>query len=138
MKTNIAPWIILLALAAVGIPTLAFTYWLGYRHGRSTVATPPSEAPLVAGLSQAQVLQMLPGKTWYKHWETKDRNRPTTFGVDGAGRIFVDGAGKEWSLELRWILNEGEHMFIPIDEYKLQGFFIPSGRQKGMFADRPQ
>jgi hypothetical protein len=127
-------------MAAVAPSLLALTYWIGYQHGcRSTARTQSRENSQVAGLSREAILQLLPGKTWYSHWEIKDRKRPTKISVNDSGQIFVGEAetGKIWKLELRWVLNEGDHLFIPVDDYAVHGFFIASGRQKGLFADKP-
>jgi hypothetical protein len=117
------------------------SYWFGYRQGHHSVARPeslPAPAPEVAGLSREEILQMLPGKTWFMHWETRIRTRPAQFEVTERGQVLGGESRKNWRLELRWVLNEGEHLFLPTDEFTLDGFFIRSGRQKGYFADKPQ
>jgi len=140
MKTKTAIWIVVLMLGAVGLPSLvALTYWLGYRHGHSTIHTRTAETLQVAGMSREAVLQMFPRKTWYSHWENRNRNHPVEISVGDDGQVFVgDDTHKNWKLELRWVLNEGSHLYLPIDDYTVHGFFISSGRQKGLFADKPK
>jgi len=134
---TLASVIAILVCVAVGL-----SFSLGYYRGRTASARIDSRAAngqpeiQVVGLSREAILQMLPGKTWYTHWENKERNRPTTFSLDNEGEI-VGESGKPWRIELRWVLNEGVHLFVPMDEYNIEGFFIPSGRQKGYFADKP-
>jgi hypothetical protein len=135
MNQNISVRIAFLISAAVAFPLLAFSYWLGYQHADHPPVVTHISSPPIAGLSQEEVLRMLPTKTWYRHWETKDRSRPATFEVNG-DRILGNGTSDKWKLELRWVLNEGDHMYIPIDEHTLRGFHTQSGRQKGMFADK--
>ena len=120
-------------------------YRLGYKEGarqpktaNATGASPGSGGSVV-GLSREAILQMLPGKTWYMHWEnTKDRSSPTEFvaGVDGKFRE-EKLESRTYRLELRWVLNDGIHLFVPINEYTIRGCFIPNGRPKGFFADKP-
>lgn len=140
VKTKPVLLVAVLTTAAVALPLLLLGYWLGYQHrGRARAQAPGVEALPTTGMSREAVLQMLPGKTWYSRWETKDRKRPAEIRVRDDGRIFVgDDTAKEWKLELRWVLNEGSHLFIPIDDYTVHGFFIQSGRQKGLFADKPK
>jgi len=137
MKTKTVIWIAVLVSITTAATT--FAYWLGYRQGSRSIASPQAvENSGVAGFSRAEIFRMLPKKTWYTHWENKDRKRPTQITIDEDGQIIVSGTSHPWKLELRWVLNEGQHIFVPIDDYTLRGFFIPSGRQKGMFADNPQ
>jgi hypothetical protein len=79
---------------------------------------------------------MFPGKTWYWHWQKKDRAHPTPITVNDDGQIYGGTPGKKWKLELRWVINVGDHLFIPMDENTLYGFFIGDGRQTGLFADK--
>ena len=99
---------------------------------------PAVEALPVTGLSREAVHRMLPGKTWYWHWERRDRSRPTQINVSDDGRILAGSEAKQWKLELRWVLNDGGHLFVPLDEYTLHGFYIPSGRQTGLFSEKPK
>src|SRR5689334_15945567 len=131
MKSTTVIWIS--AVISIVAAAVTFTYWLGYRKGsRSVASTQAAENSAVAGFTRAEIFRMLPKKTWYTHWENKDRKRPAEITIDEEGQIIVTGTSHPWKLELRWVLNEGKHMFVPIDEYTLEGFFIPSGRQKGM------
>jgi WD40 repeat protein len=40
-----------------------------------------------------------------------------------------------WSLEQRWVIRQQQHYLLWIDDNTLRGFFIPTGRQVGAFAD---
>lgn len=92
--------------------------------------------PVIAGMSRETILQMLPGKTWYSHWEIKDRARPTQFRILDNGQIQFGTSENNLNLELRWVLNQGGHLYVPIDQRTIHGFYIPTGRQKGFFADK--
>src|SRR6266567_3674648 len=125
MKTKTVIW--LAVVISIMTAAATFIYWLGYRQGsRSIASTQAVENPTVAGLSRAEILRILPKKTWYTHWENKDRKRPAEITIDEDGQIIVTGTSHPWKLELRWVLNEGQHLFVPIDDYTLRGFFIPS------------
>ena len=92
----------------------------------------------VTGPSRNEILQMLPHRKWYWFWESQDRNLPSTFIVTDEGQILRKMPGKpvqRWKLEQRWVLNEGDHLLIPMNNDMLRGFYIPSGRQVGMFSD---
>jgi len=83
-------------------------------------------------MSREDILQTLPNKKWYWSWETQNRNIPSTFIVTDDGQIFRvvrSAPRKKWKLELRWVLDEGGHLFIPVDDHTLRGFYIPTGRQ---------
>ena len=133
------------SICLAGIVALgAASFWIGYRCGSRSVrparsvAQPESNGSLVTGVSRDTVLQMLPGKIWYWHWEKRDREHPSEFTRDDHGEIFTHNGAKNWKVELRWILNEGDHLFIPTDEHTLRGFYIPTGRQAGLFSDPTQ
>jgi hypothetical protein len=101
----------------------------------------PATEPM-AGMSRADILQMLPGRKWYWFWESQNRDLPSKFIVTENGDILRTLKGQptqKWKLERRWVLDEGDHLLIPINDSTLRGFYIPSGRQVGMFADpKPQ
>jgi hypothetical protein len=97
----------------------------------------PATEPMT-GISRADILKMLPGRKWYWFWESQNRELPSKFIVTKNGDILRTLKGKptqKWKLERRWVLNEGDHLLIPISDSMLRGFYIPSGRQVGMFAD---
>ena len=129
-------------LAVVICGAVLLGYWLGRNHGPDPLTTAPAGAVAdftVAGLSREAILKMLPGKTWFMHWEnSKDRRSPTQFLVNDDGKIREEMLeGRTYKPELRWVLNDGIHLFVPVDEYKIRGCFTPNGRPKGFFADKP-
>lgn len=135
----------IVAATIVAAVIFAACYWMGYRRGTAAVhhsrtidASPlgqSSAVPEINGPSRSDVLQMLPRKTWYWHWEKKDRERPAQFTIGDDGQI--SRGSRPWKLELRWVLNEGDHFFLPINERTITGFYVPTGRQTGLFSDEP-
>lgn len=84
---------------------------------------------------------MLPGKTWYWFWESENHDIPTIFTITDDGQIIRMTPGKpaqKWKLELRWVLDEGGHVIVPMDDHMMRGFFIPTGRQVGLFSENQQ
>jgi hypothetical protein len=139
MNKKAVPWIVVSILAVVCLPSLVLSFFLGYQRGGSTLSAEKTAVPQIAGMSREAVLQMFPGKQWYVRWENKNTRSPVEISVADDGQIFVgDDTHQHWTLELRWVLNEGGHLFIPIDDYTVHGFFIKSGRQKGLFAEEPK
>jgi len=92
----------------------------------------------VSGFHRDEVVALVSGKTWYWHWEQLNRDRPFKINIVESGDVVPGTAAKNWKLELRWILTDGSTLLVPIEDYALRGFFIPSGRQVGAFADKPK
>ena len=92
----------------------------------------------VTGFNRDEVVKLVSEKTWHWHWEQRNRERPFKISIDERGDVVPGTAAKNWKLELRWILIEGGHILVPVDDYTLRGFFIASGRQVGAFADKPK
>ena len=89
----------------------------------------------INGLSRKAILETLPDKTWYWCWETKDRKNPMQFGVNDDGQITVRQAPSNWKLELRWVMKDAGHLFVPMDDHTFRGFFIATGRPVTLFSD---
>jgi hypothetical protein len=88
----------------------------------------------LALLSRDAIIKSLNSKIWYRHWEGTNRDKPTKFQLDITGKD--PNSKSNLKLELRWVLKETDHMYVPIDDHLIRGFFIPSGRQVGYFADK--
>lgn len=110
-------------------------YWAGRNHPASVAGTEAKSGPAVVGLSREQILQMLPDKTWYMHWENKNRGSPVEFTAIEGGKFHERVEGKTYVPELRWVLSDGIHLFVPLDATTIKGFFRPNGRPKGFFTD---
>jgi hypothetical protein len=74
-------------------------------------------------------------RTWYWHWENRDKDRPFKFVVDKNGRISNNTQPEiSDSLELRWVLIHDGHLLVPLDAQTFEGFHIASGRAVGEFT----
>jgi hypothetical protein len=84
--------------------------------------------------SAEELAKVLTGKQWFWHWENRNRDRPFRYLPDGkisGGK----GASSMWSLEKRIVLKHSDHYLILIDNQRLRGFRIPTGKSVGAFCD---
>lgn len=110
----------------------------GRRHTPVAAQTAGTTVPGLVGLSREKILEMLPGKTWYMHWENqKDKRTPVEFTPIQDGKFRDSVEGRTFTAELRWVLNDGVHFFVPLNETTIKGFFQPNGRPKGFFTEPP-
>ena len=81
-----------------------------------------------------RLVRLLNGRTWYWHWEQANKDRPFKVQIDAKGKDTTPKS--KFRLEQRWVLTEGEHIFVPVDDNTLRGFNVGNGRQVGAFADK--
>lgn len=102
------------------------------RRAKATVEAGDGDSPHnLPGM--ADVIKLVNGNTWFWHWEKRNRNNPRQFNL---GRNGKQPAKPEWRVETRWTLTDGENLLVLMNEDEWKGFFIPTGREIGLFREK--
>lgn len=92
----------------------------------------PAPAAATSDDEIKKLKQLLTSKDWFFHWEEKTRSFPIRYQPDGHVKGYQAG---DWKIEPLLAIKQGTHYLIRVDDDQFRGFFIPTGRQVGIFSD---
>jgi hypothetical protein len=86
-------------------------------------------------LNEEKLKKLLMSKNWFFHWEEQPPTRNSPIRYLPGGKTEGYNAG-DWSIESVLAVRQGNSYLIPVDDKNFRGFFIPTGRQVGIFSDQ--